>query len=98
MSETVRYRIAQNYWNIKNPPWREAIGIEEVFYRPDGGEVYTVPALVCWFGRGGVQPELAQRVVDLLNADQEWLDERVKRWLQWRTSPWRTSPLQENDT
>lgn len=72
------YRIAQNKWNLKNPPWSEAIGIEEVSLWEDGTEVFAVPPLVCWLLRGSAQVELADRIVKLLNSDKEWLDERSK--------------------
>ena len=74
----VRYRIAENEWNIKDPPWSEAIGIEEVAFWKDGEEVFATPPLVCWFTRGGHQPELADKVVALLNSDTEWLEECAK--------------------
>lgn len=66
-----RYRIAENEWNLKNPPWSGAIGIEEVEFEQDEDgeyEVFTVPSLVCWFTRGGDQEHLAKLVVTLLNA------------------------------
>ncbi len=65
--EVPRYRIAKNPWNLRSLPWRDAIGIEE-FYASDIEAPGTVPSLLCWFTRGGDQQELAQRVVDLLNA------------------------------
>lgn len=65
-----RYRIAENEWNLKDPPWRDAIGIEEVEYERDERgeyEVFAVPSLVCWFTRGDGQERLADQIVALLN-------------------------------
>lgn len=57
-----RWRIAENYWNLKNPPWSGAVGIEEV---PDGDN--NVPALLCWFTiPNGL--DNARRVVTMHNA------------------------------
>jgi hypothetical protein len=58
-----KYRIAENEWNLKGSPWRDAIGIEEI----DDG--MAVPPLICWFTRGSDTHALTQRVVDLLNAE-----------------------------
>lgn len=55
----MKYRIAENRYNIQNPPWRDAVGIEDI------SEGLAVPSLICWFTRG--DPELPQKVVDLLN-------------------------------
>jgi hypothetical protein len=75
----VAYRIAENEWNIKDPPWRDAVGIEEVFYWDNGPEeMFGVPPLVMWLTRGRNQREFAERIVALLNSDQEWLDECAK--------------------
>jgi hypothetical protein len=71
MSDSIRkvYRIADNKWNLHQLPWSGAVGIEEVSLWEDGSEVYAVPPLQCWFTRGEHNPELAYRIVDLLNAD-----------------------------
>jgi hypothetical protein len=76
--ETVRYRVAQNEWNLKQPPWSGAVGIEEVAYWEDGSEIFAVPPLVCWLLRGSDPSGLAERIVAGLNSDQEWLAERAK--------------------
>ena len=76
--EIVRYRIAENKWNVKDPPWSEAIGIEEVFFWEDGSEMFGAPPLVCWLLRGSHQRALADKIVELLNSDKEWLDECAK--------------------
>lgn len=66
----VRYRIAENKWNIKNIPWGKAVGIEKVeFWKDDGVEVYAVLSLVLWLMRVDAE-ELAERIVRLLNADE----------------------------
>ena len=62
----MRYRIAENEWNLKTAPWRDAVGIEDL----EDGHL-RVPALVCWFTRGEGQEELARRVVDILNGKPE---------------------------
>lgn len=59
------YRIASNECNLSDPPWRGAIGVE--YIEPDEPKL-SVPSLVCWFTRGNDAEELAQKVVDLLNA------------------------------
>ena len=56
-----KWRIARNKWNVKDPPWRGAIGIEE------DDEVLAVPSLVCWFTRGGWSMKMIQDVVDSHN-------------------------------
>ena len=73
MNITVRYRIAQNEWNLKGRPWTDAVGIEEVVLNEDGFELCAVPPLVCWLTRGESHQELARKIVELLNADAEWL-------------------------
>lgn len=57
------YRIALNKWNLKDPPWSEAIGIEEIDSEVD----YAVPPLVAWLTRGDGQQKLAQQIVAALN-------------------------------
>lgn len=56
----MRWRIAVNPYNVDDPPWRDAIGIEE-----DSSD--AVPAMICWLlrGHGG---EVAQSIVDAHNA------------------------------
>jgi hypothetical protein len=61
----MRWRILQNKWNLKCPPWHDAIGIEE------DDEILAVPAVVCWFTRGWDQPALAQSVVAAHNANEK---------------------------
>jgi hypothetical protein len=56
----MKWRVIQNKWNLKRPPWTGAIGIEE-----DDDEL-AVPAIVCWFTRGWPL-ELVQHVVDAHN-------------------------------
>jgi hypothetical protein len=63
------YRVAENKWNLSDLPWAGAVGIEEVALWEDGSEVYAVPPILCWFTRGDHNPELARRIIDLLNAD-----------------------------
>lgn len=60
-----RFRIAKDAHNLRVVPWREAIGIESV---EDGA---TIPALVLWMAHGYGQPELAEKIVRLLNEDAE---------------------------
>ncbi len=66
----MRWRIAQNKWNLSNAPWSGAVGIEE-----DDNSI-AVPAMVCWFTRGWTQDEgdpnhPARRVVDLHNKSEQ---------------------------
>lgn len=63
---TKLYRVACNEWNLKNPPWTDAIGIEEVEFRRGGEELYAVPAIVCWF-TAGCDIGLVNRIADGLN-------------------------------
>lgn len=63
-----RYRIAENEWNLKDPPWRDAIGIEDIGgLDPD----YAVPPVVAWLTRGYGQERFAQFLVDALNERRE---------------------------
>lgn len=39
------WRIAESKWNLKNKPWRGAVGIENELY-------LAVPSLAAWFTRG----------------------------------------------
>jgi hypothetical protein len=57
-----KYRIAENEWNVGNPPWTGAVGIEEVV------GTLAVPGVVLWMCRGGDAEALAERIVALLNA------------------------------
>ena len=66
MSQTPRYRIAENEWNLTGAPWRGATGIEEI----GGNEDLAVPPVVAWFTRGEDQEALARRIVELLNGDR----------------------------
>jgi hypothetical protein len=68
MTDRIVYRIATNKWNLKSEPWRGALGIEQVELWPDGSEVYTVPALICWLTRCDNQADLACRIVAALNS------------------------------
>jgi hypothetical protein len=63
---TKHYRVACNEWNVKNPPWTDAIGIEEVEVWPSGEEIYAVPAIVCWITRG-TDIGLISKIVEGLN-------------------------------
>ena len=56
----MRWRIVVNKWNLKQAPWRDAVGIEEDDDRS------IVPALLCWFTRPDGK-ENAERVVELHN-------------------------------
>lgn len=62
-----RWRIAENKWNLRDPPWRDAVGIEEV------DDDVAVPGLICWFTRpNGLTT--AQHVVAMHNALVNMLD------------------------
>lgn len=76
---TTVFRIAKNEYNIKDLPWRGAVGIEQVYLWDDGSEVFGTPPLVCWLTRGENQKDLADKIVSALNSDKDWLDERAKR-------------------
>lgn len=58
------YRVAINKWNVENPPWTDAVGIEEVLLDSEG-EVFAVPPIICWFTRGS--EHLADLMVEALN-------------------------------
>lgn len=72
----VKYRITRNKWNLADPPWPGAIGIEEVQFNQDGSEILAVPPIVFWVTRGNDQ--LPGKIVELLNSDAGWLAERAK--------------------
>ncbi len=63
-----KWRIAENEWNLKSPPWYGGYGIEEI------DEELAVPSLVCWFYRGHPL-SLAQSVVEQHNKS---VDENIK--------------------
>ncbi len=46
MEIDMKYRIAENPWNLKSAPWRDAIGIEDV-----SDQDLAVPPVICWFTR-----------------------------------------------
>jgi hypothetical protein len=58
----MKWRLIENEWNLKNPPWAGAIGIEE----DDVNAV--VPAIICWFTRGWEDSgKMAQEMCDQHN-------------------------------
>jgi hypothetical protein len=62
---TDKWRIAENEWNLQQPPWRGAIGIENV-----GDLGLAVPSIVCWVTRGNPDhyPALIAAAPELLAA------------------------------
>ena len=56
----MRWRLIENKWNMKDRPWRGAVGIEE------DNDAQAVPVLICWFVRG-IDPAIPQAVVDAHN-------------------------------
>lgn len=59
----MRYRIAENEWNLRNPPWSGAVGIEDMI-DPD----LAVPPVAVWVTRGEGNEEFAEVLVAALNA------------------------------
>jgi hypothetical protein len=57
---SMKWRIITNKYNLRDAPWRGAVGIEED--EPD----LAVPAIVCWFTRGW-DLALIQQVIDTHN-------------------------------
>jgi hypothetical protein len=60
---STRWRVAQNEWNLKTPPWRDAVGIEE---DDEDARCLAVPGLLAWFTRpdGDDNAALAVRAVN----------------------------------
>lgn len=65
----VYFRIASNEWNLKQLPWRGAVGIEDV---TDPG--LAVPPVVAWFARGN-DPSLIEAFIKSLN--EAWAFKRL---------------------
>lgn len=61
----MRYRIAENEYNLRSKPWRDAIGIEDMI-DPD----LAVPPIVAWLMRGDEQAEFAAFLIRALNSAQ----------------------------
>ena len=57
------WRVAQNEWNVKDPPWRGAVAIEE---DNEDARCLSVPGLLCWFTRpnGEANAALVVRAVN----------------------------------
>lgn len=60
-----RWRIAENEWNLKNAPWSDAVGIEEI------DDIVAVPGVICWFTLGWDSLAAAEELVRLHNLSLE---------------------------
>lgn len=67
------WRIAKNKWNVKNPPWRGAIGIEAP--EDEYGRL-AVPPLIAWTLRGGAQ-EADARLIATAPTMAEYIRKRA---------------------